>query len=44
MGDSDARVPETQNGDADPFIPFGGGEVCADVRRGCEPGFVRRKP
>jgi len=28
------------NGDEDPFIPFNGGEVCEDVRRGCEKGFV----
>ncbi len=28
------------NGDADPFIPFEGGEVCANVRGGCEKGFV----
>lgn len=28
------------NGDADPFIPFNGGQVCADVRYGCEKGFV----
>lgn len=28
------------NGDADPFIPFAGGEVCEKVRIGCEKGFV----
>ncbi len=28
------------NGDSDPFIPFEGGEVCADVRVGCEGGWV----
>jgi polyhydroxybutyrate depolymerase len=28
------------NGDADPFVPFTGGEVCQDVERGCEGGFV----
>ncbi|MCS6883466.1 MAG: hypothetical protein RMK84_14760 [Oscillochloridaceae bacterium] len=28
------------NGDADPFIPFEGGEVCAGMRRVCEKGFV----
>jgi polyhydroxybutyrate depolymerase len=28
------------NGDADSFVPFSGGEVCQDVERGCEGGFV----
>jgi polyhydroxybutyrate depolymerase len=28
------------NGNADPYIPFDGGEVCEEVRRGCEKGFV----
>lgn len=28
------------NGDADPFIPIEGGEVCKNVRIGCEKGFV----
>lgn len=30
----------TINGDADPFIPLQGGEVCANVRLGCEGGQV----
>ena len=29
------------NGDADPFIPFNGGEVCENVRFGCEGGWVK---
>lgn len=28
------------NGDADPLIPIEGGEVCHEVRVGCEKGFV----
>lgn len=28
------------NGEADPLIPFDGGEVCAGVRFGCEGGWV----
>lgn len=28
------------NGDTDPFIPIEGGEVCENVKRGCEKGFV----
>jgi len=33
------------NGDADPIIPFNGGEVCADTSRlFCEGGWVRSQP
>lgn len=33
------------NGDADPFIPFNGGEVCGDTpRRLCEGGWVKSQP
>jgi polyhydroxybutyrate depolymerase len=28
------------NGDADPYVPIAGGEVCKDVRFGCEGGMV----
>lgn len=28
------------NGDADPFVPLNGGEVCENVRFGCEGGWV----
>lgn len=28
------------NGDSDPYIPLAGGEVCAEVERGCEGGQV----
>lgn len=33
------------NGDVDPFVPFNGGEVCADTpSRFCEGGWVRSQP
>jgi len=33
------------NGDADPFVPFNGGEVCANTsRRLCEGGWVKSQP
>lgn len=28
------------NGDTDPYVPLNGGEVCAEVERGCEGGRV----